>query len=453
MKERSKPQKKKSRGSWRGAGGDLGGALGLAFGPTGAIAGRSLGSAAERIISHIVGHGAYSISKNSLLVEPTVASFANGAEGIRVKHREFIANVTGSTLFTIHKYIVNPGDGTLFPWFHQVARNFEFYQLEGLIFEYRPTSGSIAGASPALGTVVLAPRFDVVEPDFANKVEMEAAEFATSIVPSATGIMPVECAHKSKMLGQFKVRQSSATPTDPLQFYDYCNVYLATIGMQSAYDVGELWVSYDVLLTKPHFQRAAINPGPTPDDVYDAAHSYVATGVHETALLEGMVVDTYYPGWGIGMNHDNEYWVTPPLNHDALFVIRLTGNFTQIGALIHSVPNDISDYASWYFNSSATGSSLTGTSITAQIRCRASAATARFTLGVTAGTFEGICEILYIDYGALAAPSPPGGDSSTLMINMNAMLKRLEALEIKARPVTDDCVSSHSGVLPFRGRK
>jgi hypothetical protein len=192
----------------------------------------------------------------------TVPTFRQLGGGVELSHREFITDITCSTLFSLASYPINPGLSNIFPWLAAVASNFEEYEMKGLVFEFRPTSGSaISSSSSALGTVILATDYNVLSPNFLNKQQMESYEFSTSVVPFNAALHPVECAPGSNPLRTMYIRYSAVAAGADARMYDMGNFQIATVGMQSAYVVGELWVSYHVVLKKPRSYAYTVGLG------------------------------------------------------------------------------------------------------------------------------------------------------------------------------------------------
>lgn len=225
------------------------------------------------MVARITGFGDYSINSNSISMGQSVPTFHQGGDGVRICHREFLTDVTGSVAFTLNSYAIQPGLSSSFPWLASVTTNFEEYQMLGLVYEYRPSSGSaVSSASSALGVVVLATNYDVLDDVFPNKQAMESYEFSTSQVPFSQCIHAVECAPRSNVLTNLYTRGSSIPAGADQRMYDIGLFQIATSGMQSPYVIGELWVSYDILLKKPripsslqstisytHFTEGAVN--------------------------------------------------------------------------------------------------------------------------------------------------------------------------------------------------
>jgi len=235
----------KSPGIFESLGGIAGGVLG---GPAGAM----LGSKAGDLLAKITGFGDYEVNQNTLVGGNPVPSFKMASDGVIIAHREFITDITGATNFTNLSLPINPGLATTFPWLAPVAANFEEYEMLGLVFEYRPSSGSaVSATSAALGVVVYATDYNVLAPNFATKQQMESYEFSNSTVPFQGMLHAVECAPQSNVLSTQYVRSGSIPTGADQRMYDLGNFQYAVSGMQSSYVVGELWASYHIKLKKP----------------------------------------------------------------------------------------------------------------------------------------------------------------------------------------------------------
>lgn len=234
---------------------------GLAGSFLGGPAGGAVGLAAGKLISAITGFGDYKIQSNSISMGNSVPSFRTGGDGVPVTHREFIMDVVGSTGFTLSSFPINPGMSNTFPWLSLMGNHFEEYDMSGLVYEYRPSSGSaVSSASSALGVVVLATDYDAANPPFGNKQQMESYEFSTSTVPFNGCLHPVECMRGRNVLDNLYLRSGSPPSGTDIRMYDMGNFQIATQGMQSSYVVGELWVSYDVIFRKPRIPGSMSAP-------------------------------------------------------------------------------------------------------------------------------------------------------------------------------------------------
>jgi hypothetical protein len=279
----------KTQNKYQGLLADVGGAVGSIFGP----AGSQLGKSAGNYLSRITGFGEYKVKGNSILANP-VPSFTRDGEGVRICHREYISDVIGSTGFVNIALNVNPGLPTVFPWLSSVSASFEEYDMHGLVFEYRPSSGSAVGtSSAALGVVVYCTNYDAVDPAFVTKQQMESYEFSNSTVPFEHMMHPVECAPGANPIQTRYIRSGTPPSSSDLRLYDIGLFQYATQGMQSAYNCGELWVSYDVSLKKPRInpQAEATSVVPyyqhleeSPSGTASASHPFGTGGLTTTSL-------------------------------------------------------------------------------------------------------------------------------------------------------------------------
>jgi hypothetical protein len=206
--------------------------------------------------------------------------FSNNPGEIRVINREYIGEITATTAFNFQSFGINPGSSALFPWLSGIASNFQMYEFHGLIFKYEQRSGTAIGSTnTSLGTVVMTTQYDPLAAPFLTKQQMEAYEFTTADAPDVDIIHPVECAVKDRPLKDLYVRtrplQNSGFIDTP-RFTDWGTFFIATQGMQQQCDIGELWVSYDVKLTKP----IAAPPGAT-----EEYYHYSQTGATNSSRL------------------------------------------------------------------------------------------------------------------------------------------------------------------------
>lgn len=230
--------------------GPIGEALGGFFGFPG------IGRAAGSWLGQVTGIGDYKISKNTVVPTDSTAAqapmFKSSRDGMEVCHREFLGSVMGSDTFTSVVYPINVGINNTFPWLSRVAENFEEYDMLGLLFQYVPTSGSSA-LSQALGTVIMSTQYNVNEPNFSSKREMEAHEFCTSAVPNMPFTHPIECDPKLAVLPNHFVRTGPVS--DDKKFYDIGNLTVAAVGTANAQSLGDIWVTYHVKLRKPRLYK------------------------------------------------------------------------------------------------------------------------------------------------------------------------------------------------------
>jgi len=228
--------------------------IGSYFGPVGRMIGRAAGAA----LGSITGSGGYRVRGNTLMTNNSVPSFTSTSEGMRIRHREYMLDLTPSVDFKNHDFYLNPGNSTIFPWLSGVANSFETYEFHGLMVCYNPTSATaITSSNPSQGTVIFSTNYDVLNPKFVSKSEAEAYEFTTSTVPYEGMLHPVECKLSETPL-PMKYVTSAIGPSqlagdDDPRLHFHGLLQLMTVGQQatSTSGLGEVWVSYDVSLRTP----------------------------------------------------------------------------------------------------------------------------------------------------------------------------------------------------------
>lgn len=254
-KQKSKPRGSLGRSLMRGG---LG-ALGSVFGPTGAGVGQALGDWGATIL----GMGDYEMKSNSLMSEVTgVPTMHGGSHGIRIKHKEYLGDITGSTGFSARTFVVQPGSSTTFPWLSNIAGMFQEYKIKGIVFEFLSTSATaLNSVNTALGSVLLGVQYNVALPTFQSEAEMLQTEGTIMCKPSSSIICPVECDPNLQVMHHLFTRTGVLPAGADYQFYDWCNFTIGTVGMQAAANIGKLWVSYDIEFSKPRMAYGGSWPG------------------------------------------------------------------------------------------------------------------------------------------------------------------------------------------------
>lgn len=275
--------------------GALGGWLG---GPLGS----SLASQGAGWLSDILGMGDYDIKGNSLMKGTTgVPTFSESAHTVRIRHREYLGDITGSTGFSVRSYSINPGLEATFPWLSNVAYAYQQYKLHGCLFEFVSTSAdALNSVNTALGTVIMSTQYNSTLPSFSNKAEMEQYEYSCSSKPSCSLIHPVECDPDFNVLQHLYVRGGAVPAGTDARLYDLGNFQLATVGMQAAATIGELWVTYDVEFFKPRIQPGGAYPGQftrISNGPYAAASNVLGSIQTTPAGSLGCTVSSVTTGW------------------------------------------------------------------------------------------------------------------------------------------------------------
>jgi len=256
-------------------------------------------------IGHLLGLGAYiPVKRNSVITaHPVPVVHSTKDTGIRYRHYEYLGDLTGSEEWNITQFRINPGLSEVFPWMSKIAANFQKYRFDGLVFYLRSTS-SVAVASStnlAMGSVMGAFQYRSSDTAPTSMVEFMALSGSTSNRPSEDQIFPMECDPSKNVFGNLLVRTGGVS--DDLQKYDHATFNLATVGFQSPYVIGQVWVSYDVLLIAPKtssadgfllFNGKSVNETPT---VGQKRRIFPTAVPGAVGVLSGRTYNTF--GWKV----------------------------------------------------------------------------------------------------------------------------------------------------------
>jgi cation transporter-like permease len=275
-------------------GSSLGSAIGnMIAGNVGSSIGKALGGGAGKIFKSITGFGDYKVTSNTLsnaMATDSLPMFTKSGRGMRVVHREYLSDViTSSTAgaFNINGYPIQPALAAGFPWLSTIASQFEEYQINGMIYEFKSNSyDALSSTNTASGTVIMTTQYNVLKPAFTNKQQMEQYEFTCSAKPSVDILHPIECARGDSPVYTLSTRSTTGITSGDLRLYDFGNFYLATVGMQgTSTNIGEIWVSYDITLLKPRLGNAG--------DVGD--HYYLGTNADSSGTNSYFGYGSYPP--------------------------------------------------------------------------------------------------------------------------------------------------------------
>lgn len=223
----------------------------------------------------VSGKGRYRVKRNSLVpvggLVPHVFNPKIGGElATQVRHREYLGDVevtipTGQTnagwqlVGPEGGYPLNPGMSETFPWLSQIASRYIQYTINGMIIEYVSTSGAAVGSSnnQSIGSVAVAVQYDSILAPYSTKSEMLNDQSAVTGVPYTNLALGVECAPQLTTLTKQYIRTGAPPLNTDIRMYDLGTAYVAVDGIQCAMSntpttvkLGELWVSYDVILMK-----------------------------------------------------------------------------------------------------------------------------------------------------------------------------------------------------------
>ncbi len=115
---------------------------------------------------------------------------SNINRGIRVAHTEFVASVTAAdSSFLINSFIVNPGNGSTFPWLSNIALNYDRYKIVSLKFNYVSSSPTSTGGKIGIGY-----DYDSTDPEPANRREFYSLTHHVETMPwdCCSIILPID---------------------------------------------------------------------------------------------------------------------------------------------------------------------------------------------------------------------------------------------------------------------
>jgi len=167
--------------------------------------------------------------------------------GVRIRHSEYLLDIIGSLLFSTNVNLtVNPGDMTTFPWLSTIARRFESYLFNSLVFRYETdcpttTTGSVQ--------MMLDYNADAVPP--VSKTEVMSADSSVRTPPwgSAEHVSSLQNLRKRS---SYFVRGASVV--NEAQTFDVGRFFVTTMNANPQTLFGELYVDYDIILMTPQLQ-------------------------------------------------------------------------------------------------------------------------------------------------------------------------------------------------------
>lgn len=278
-----------------------------------------LGHGAQKIIGALTGFGDYNVSDNSLMeggLNPPQIINSVTKGGIILRHREYLQDITASGTFRLQSFDVNPGLSDSFPWLSNVAASFEEYAMRGICYEFKSMSSDSvlsSSASTALGTVIMATSYNVLNPNFQSKREMENYEFANSSKPSVSFMHPIECKKSLNPVSELFIRTGPVPATGDARLYDLGNFQIAVEGMQNAGTgtIGELWCTYEIELYKPKYNVPETS----------SADRFVLTNVTDTAPLGSSYIANGNNNIGCTISAGNKVSFPPNLSGGKYFFL------------------------------------------------------------------------------------------------------------------------------------
>lgn len=213
--------------------------------------GGAAGAALGRGLANITGCGQYVF--NDIVSAVNMPTRNKRFHKQSISHCEFVQNLTseGGSAFNVKSFAINPAEKITFPWMNRYGQLFAKYRFTQLLLEYRSNTSDYAASGP-LGSVIIAPVYNVVQDEFVNKQQMEGCAHCVSTKPSNSIVCGFECARSDDAMQWRYVRKDGEVATnltDPGRFS------IATSGLPNAagtaLEMGEIWVHYTVDFEEP----------------------------------------------------------------------------------------------------------------------------------------------------------------------------------------------------------
>jgi hypothetical protein len=184
----------------------------------------------------------------------------------RITRREFVTFVSVQDIFGSNVIYIQPGFSKNFPWLSGIANNWQQWSVQGLAYEYIPTSGlAVSSTNAALGQIIMSFAYEVTSPGewpIASPLRQLNMNGAVSCSPAATAVCYLECDPAMNNQSTYFLQGALApTSTYSNQNYFPAALILTTGGAQNPteFQCGQLWVTYDIILKQP-IPALTINP-------------------------------------------------------------------------------------------------------------------------------------------------------------------------------------------------
>ncbi|QMW68695.1 capsid protein [Crucivirus-182] len=213
--------------------------------PYGSQIGRAVGTAGGYLYRKITGRGDYLLQNggNPNITKP-IPRFSSD-NSIRIKHKEFISNISSTTTFNNITYKINPGNQRLFPWMSMLSQCYEKYRINSMVIYYRSLSGdSMSSSNVNLGKILLGCDYNASDQPWINADQFYGSMHSNSGKPSADLMLAIECKNSPELF----IRTGGLKSGEDRKSYDFGTLQIGTDSSQSANEIGECFVSYDISL-------------------------------------------------------------------------------------------------------------------------------------------------------------------------------------------------------------
>jgi hypothetical protein len=175
---------------------------------------------------------------------------------------EFISAVTVANQpnFNLASYPINPGQASTFPWLSKEAAQWEKYTFEMLEFYYKREVSEFATAGQQ-GKVIMSVDYDASDSPPSSKQQMEDTDPHVDNMPCENNRLRLNRRDMHGLVNLPKyVRIGGLPGSTDIKTYDVGNLFVATQGIPSNTEVGELRVRYRVKFEIPVLESVTTAP-------------------------------------------------------------------------------------------------------------------------------------------------------------------------------------------------
>jgi len=175
---------------------------------------------------------------------------------------EFIGAVTVANQpnFNVVSFPINPGQAATFPWLSKEAAQWEKYTFEMLEFYYKREVSEFATAGQQ-GKVILSVDYDASDAPPSSKQQMEDTDPHVDNMPCENNKLRLNRRDMHGLVNLPKfVRIGGLPGSSDIKNYDVGNLFVATQGIPSNTEVGELRVRYRVRFEIPVLESVTTAP-------------------------------------------------------------------------------------------------------------------------------------------------------------------------------------------------
>lgn len=266
---------------------------------TGASAAAAAGSPAVSRMSQ----APVSVSRVRRQTAPSIQMAGNG-EKCRIRHREYVAEVSGSTSFATTSYVMQPGLQTLFNWLAAIAGQFEKYRFLAVRFCYETENATSQG-----GSIMYAFDWDVLDTAPLSKQELMSMKSSVRAAPWQEFCLELDMRDAQK--DWYYTRSGSVPSGADAKLYDMGNLVVASQNASGA--SGELYIEYDIELIVPQQNQSPISGRVVGAGTMSATQLIGTSGAYSTGSNVG---------WSLGSDGST---YTCTVAGDYLFQHRLVG--------------------------------------------------------------------------------------------------------------------------------